>query len=70
MSGAIQCVSLVTYVIMYFYGLNVFRNLKKIFKKDTAPWHVVAFLYYVLRFKFIEKIPFLNDYLNMSDDKK
>ena len=71
MTGAIQCVSFVTYVVIYFYGLNVLRNCKKIFKQDTAPWHVVSWLYYVLRFKFIEKIPFLSDYLNLAEpDKK
>lgn len=66
MDGAVQCVSLITYVITYFYGLNVLRNCKKIFKRGTAPWHVVSFLYYVLRFKFVEKIPFLSSYLNIG----
>ena len=64
--GAVQCVSFITYVIIYFYGLNILRNCKKIFREGTAPWHVVAFLYYVLRFKFIEKIPYLESYLNLS----
>jgi len=66
MAGAVQCVSFVTYVVIYFYGLNVLRNCKKIFRRETAPWHVVSALYYVLRFKFIEKIPLLSDYLNLS----
>lgn len=66
MSGAVQCVSFVTYVVMYFYSLNVLRNCKKIFREKTAPWHVVSSLYYVLRFEFIKKIPFLSDYLNVS----
>ena len=68
--GAIQCVSLITYVIMYFYGLNILKNCKKIFKEGTTPWHVVSFLYYVMRFKFIEKIPYLEVYLNKADEKK
>ena len=62
--GALQCVSFITYTIIYFYGTNVLKNLKKIFKPHTAPWLVISFLYYVLRFKFIERIPFLSDYLN------
>ena len=69
MQGALQCVSFITYVIIYFYGLNVLRNCKKIFRKDTAPWLVVAFLYYVLRFKFVEKIPFLQGFLNISSEE-
>lgn len=65
--GALQCVSFITYTIIYFYGTNVLKNLKKIFKPRTAPWMVVSFLYYVLRFKFIERIPFLTDYLNLKE---
>ena len=64
--GAIQCVSFITYAIMYFYSLNILKNCKKIFKEETAPWFVVSFLYYILRFKFVEKIPYLEDYLNVA----
>lgn len=66
MAGAVQCVSFITYVVMYFYGLNVLRNCKKIFRKETAPWYVFSALYYVLRFEFIKKIPFLSEYLNIQ----
>jgi len=69
MNGALQCVSFVTYCVIYFYGLNILRNCKKIFRKNTAPWHVVSWLYYVLRLKFVEKIPFLADYLNLKDEQ-
>lgn len=67
MDGAVQCVSFVTYLVIYFYGLNILKNCKKIFKKDTAPWHVVSALYFVLRLKFVERIPFLSEYLNTKD---
>lgn len=70
MAGAIQCVSFVTYVIIYFYALNILRNCKKIFRKETAPWYVVSWLYYVLRIKFVEKIPFLSEYLNIAETEK
>ena len=68
MSGAVQCVSFITYLIMYFYGLNILKNCKKIFKENTPPWHVVNALYYILRFKFIERIPLLSSYLDMSKE--
>lgn len=64
MEGSVQCVSFITYLVLYFYSLNILRNCKKIFKKGTTPWHVVNTLYYVLRLKFIEQIPFLKDYLD------
>lgn len=65
-AGSLQCVSFITYTIIYFYGLNILKNLKKVFQKETAPWMVVSFLYYVLRFKFVERIPFLSDYMNIN----
>ena len=66
--GAMQCVSFVTYVVLYFYALNILKNLKKIFKKGTTPWQIVAFFYYFLRVKFIERIPGLSEYLSISRD--
>ena len=64
MVGSVQCVSFITYLVIYFYSLNILRNCKKIFKDETAPWHVVNTLYFILRFKFIEKIPYLKEYLD------
>ena len=66
LEGALQCVSFITYTIIYFYATNVLKNLKQIFRKDTAPWSVVSFIYYVMRFKFIERIPFLAEYMNIK----
>lgn len=66
-AGALQCVSFITYVIIYFYATNILKNLKKTFKKGTTPWMIVVFLYYVLRFKFIERIPFLAEYMNLKN---
>ena len=69
MEGSIQCVSFISYLVLWFYGLNILRNLKIIFKEGTPPWYVVSVLYYVLRFKFIDKIPHLASYLNISSEK-
>ena len=66
MGGATQCVSFVVYLVLYFYGLNILKNFQKMLKKGTAPEQVVGALYWVLRFKFIEKVPFLSEYLNMG----
>lgn len=70
MAGAVQCVSFITYLIIYFYGLNILRNCKKIFKENTAPWQVVNALYFILRFKFIEQIPFLKEYIDKQEKEK
>lgn len=66
MNGAIQCVSFITYLVIYFYSLNILRNCKIIFKENTPPWYVADTLYFILRFKFIEHIPYLKDYLDTS----
>lgn len=68
--GALQCVSYVTYVVIYFYGLNIIKNCKKIFKEGSTPWMIFAFLYYVLRFEFIERIPYLKSYLNTKNNEE
>lgn len=68
--GALQCVSFVTYVVIYFYMVNIIKNLEKMFKEGTTPWMIFAFLYYVLRFKFIERIPYLKEYLNTKHNEK
>lgn len=69
MSGSIQCVSFISYLVLWFYGLNILRNLKLIFKQGTPPWYVVSVLYYILRFKFVDKVPYLASYLNLSNEK-
>lgn len=68
--GALQCVSFITYVVIYFYTTNVMRNLKLMFRRDTPPWQITAFIYYLLRFKFIDRIPYLNEYLNNERNEK
>ena len=59
---AVQCVSLITYVVIYFYSRNVLRNCKAMFKEGTPPWHVVSLLDYILGVKFIDKLPYVKGY--------
>jgi len=70
MTGSVQCVSFISYLVLWFYGCNILKNLKLIFKKDTPPWYVVSFLYYLMRFKFIEKIPYLTAYFNYAEKEE
>lgn len=70
MEGSVQCVSFISYLVFWFYGCNILKNLKLIFRKGTPPWYVVSFLYYLMRFKFIEKIPYLSDYLNYAEKEE
>lgn len=70
MEGSVQCVSFISYSILWFYGCNILKNLKLIFKKGTPPWYVVSFLYYLMRFRFIDKIPYLSEYLNYAEKEE
>lgn len=70
MEGSVQCVSFISYLVLWFYGCNILKNLKLIFKKGTPPWYVVSFLYYLMRFKFIEKIPYLTAYFNYAEKEE
>lgn len=58
--GAIQCISGVTYAIIYFYTVNILRNAHKLLPKSK----VIKFLYYVLSFEVIKKIPYLQQYMD------
>lgn len=59
-SGAIQCISGVVYAIIYFYTVNILRNAHKLLPKSKG----IKFLYYVLSFEVIKKIPYLQQYMD------
>ncbi len=61
MDGAMQAIGGVIYSILYFYSVNVLRNLTYIFPDSQT----LVFLYYVVSFEFIKKFSALqrfNDY--------
>jgi len=66
--AAIQCVSTVAYIVMYFYATNILRNLKQVLRPATPAFRVVDFLYYIVSFEIIHRIPFLSDYLNKKQE--
>lgn len=70
LSGTIQCISFVTYIVVWFYTQNIIRNLRALFKKDSVPYKIFSFLYYVVSVEFVKKIPFLVDYFNSIKAEK
>lgn len=56
--GAIQCITGIVYAICYFYGVNVLRNLYKLFPVSRP----LKFFYYVLSFEIIKKIPYMQQF--------
>lgn len=59
-SGAIQCISGVVYAIIYFYTVNILRNMHKLLPKSKT----IQFMFYVLSFEVIKRIPYLQQYLD------
>lgn len=53
--GAIQCASGVMFVIIYYYSVNFFRNLKSLLPSSKP----ISFIYYVLSFEILKKYPIL-----------
>lgn len=66
--GAIQCVSTVVWVLIYFYGTNILRNIRQMLDSRTTAYKVIDFLYYLLSFEVIKKIPVLGDYLERKEE--
>lgn len=52
--------SWVTWVMIYFYSVNILKN----WKKDQPENKVIAFLYWVLTVQFVNNIKYLKEYFN------
>ena len=64
LDGALQCISGVVYAIIYFYSVNILRNVNKLLPKSK----VIKFLYYVLSFEVIKKIPYLQQFQDKKEE--
>lgn len=68
--GALQCVSFVTYAILYFYGCNILRNLQVLMPSGSVGNRAIGFLYYVISVEFVKNIPFLSNYVNRRSNEE
>lgn len=64
----LTCVSFITYSVMYFYMMNILKNLKVCSRKDGVFYKCISFCYYILSAKVVEKIPFMKEYLSEIRD--
>lgn len=67
MDGALQCVSFVSYSLVYYYGTNTCRNMMNILPAESLGHKVFCFIYSVLSVEFVKHIPYLQDYLNNKE---
>lgn len=63
--GAMSAISVVVYALIYFYGVNIFKNLTRLLPDNK----LLGFLYYVVSFEVVEKIPYLANYKHQTSDK-
>ena len=66
-AGAMQCITAVVYALIYFYTVNILKNLKGLLPGSST----VRFLYWILSIEFVRKIPFIGNYIdqfNHSDE--
>lgn len=63
--GAMQCISGIVYAIVYFYSVNILRNLKLLLP-DSRP---ISFLYYVVSFEIVKRIPYLQNFNEQKKDE-
>lgn len=62
--GSIQCLTAIYFAAIWFYSVNILNNWKKILVKGTTIYRFVSFLYWVVSMKFVEKIPYLSEFIN------
>jgi hypothetical protein len=56
--GAINAILTVTIALLYFYSVNIFKNLKR--------WHPesrwIAFVYFIISIEFVKDVPFMESF--------
>lgn len=62
--GAIQCVTAVTYALIYFLSVNTLRNLRVLFPDNR--W--ITFIHYCLSMEFVKKVPFMTEFLKQEPE--
>lgn len=57
--AALQAITSITYAFIYFYVVNILKNLCLVFKESRA----LFFIHYVVSFEIVKKIPFLESFV-------
>ena len=69
--AAVNCVSFMIYVAIYFYGTNILRNARLLTQEHSTLFRILDFLYYVLSFKIVARYGYLKSYMDAYEkDKK
>jgi len=61
--GAMQAISTITYTLLYFYSVNIFKNLRLLLPGNKS----IAWLYNLLSIEMISKLPQLSQLFHKMD---
>jgi hypothetical protein len=66
--SAVQCLTAIYFAAIWFYSVNILNNWKKILVKGTTIYRFIAFLHFLVSMKFVEKIPYLKEFISQGAD--
>lgn len=55
---------------IWFYAVNILNNWKKILPEGSTLYLYISFLHFTVSLKFVNKIPFLKEFLNTNPTSK
>ena len=66
----VQCLTGIYFAAIWFYSVNILNNWRKILLKGTTIYKFVSFLHFLVSMKFVEKIPYLSEFINTNNNGK
>jgi len=60
---AMQTVSTIAYAAVYFYSVNIFKNLVQLFPNSK----LIAFIHYLLSIEVLSRLPFVSRFLKKNE---
>lgn len=66
----VSCISAMTYIIIYCYGVNMLKNARKWVIQECAFKMVLDMIYYILTVEFIKKFPAFDKYKKENTENK
>ena len=67
---SVQCLTGIYFAAIWFYSVNILNNWKRILLPETTIYRFISFLHFLVSMKFVEKIPYLSEFINSSPATK
>lgn len=66
----VLCVTAITYIIIYCYGLNILKNVRLWCEHGKSAYIAIDMLYYILSIEFIKRFPAFDKYKQQQINKE